>query len=834
MTEDDLPPADASPRPCRSAGSPTLTGADEVMVVDAAVESYCRHLMNTGDNSRARRIAESIRATRSAALGPEHPATITAGDLLGEALVRLEKTAEFRQLAEEMLELCRHARGADDPAAMRWQKMLVDALRQVSEVRASVELAEDLLDRCRRLLGDGHETTLKTAASLVITMIEDRDYEAARSVAEDLWHWRTQAQGPNHADTLRAACLLIFVTSLGLAGFRERQQAGRLALDTLTRSERTNGYLHPRTAEVKRLIRDMRGFVGTYDPIGTAYARVSGDDLSEAAGDCAPFSFLFVVQASGIEPAALKDPARAGGVFRDANERILEQLRQLVARNDPFTILRCARRVPRELIRQFLEQVPGMSLDEDALETINVEFPMLAANVALDGLPAHGSGRPPRTTATLLDGVRMALLCALHRSHTYYLNTAVRWRASGSAMETGPIESYVRRSQRAGNVVADALAYARAGNGAGITGLSTRRQFGRTTIRLTASRELGEQHLTLNNYWPITIPPERDRQWTGYLSHPSAAPHLGGLPFDRWWRCWLALNLVARSWIQHYLLPASSDAANPAEQERLRLFSEAQNIGMIEVDRDRLRNAVLHEQIRDHPSRDEYDAFVASLTWRPGMQKPEFVESPAIFYPSGDRTMFWDLLRHGGVLPGLARRLSRKRGGLGERIGKYFEDRVHAALSEHPAVTQLRSDVSLPSGTGSQDGIQIDHGFVSGNLLVLVESKSFIKTAGYLVAHETGFKVRAERIQEVLPGRDQKLRELRDQIALAWEPAAPRQALYVVCTTEVEYIPSEDRQYWLDRSRDIPRVCTLRELLEWLDDLDPATMAAHPGCIPLT
>jgi hypothetical protein len=49
----------------------------------------------------------------------------------------------------------------------------------------------------------------------------------------------------------------------------------------------------------------------------------------------------------------------------------------------------------------------------------------------------------------------------------------------------------------------------------------------------------------------------------------------------------------------------------------------------------------------------------------------------------------------------------------------------------------------------------------------------------------------------------------------------------------VEYIPSDDRQFWLDRGRDIPRICTLSELLEWLDDLDPATMAAHPGCVTL-
>jgi hypothetical protein len=287
------------------------------------------------------------------------------------------------------------------------------------------------------------------------------------------------------------------------------------------------------------LIKNMRGFAGAYDPIGAAYARVSGDDLSEAAGDCSPFSVISFVRASGIEPAALEDPASAASVFREANERLVEELCRLVARNDPLAVLRCARRIPREWIAKFLEQV-GLSSAGYTLEQINEEFPLLAANVALDAAPAQASRRPPRTTATMLDGVRMALLCSLHRLHTYYLNSPVRWNAFESAMEPGPIQSYVRRSKRARDVKADVLAYAHAGNGPGITGLTSRRPIGTAVIRLTASKDLGEQRLTLDNYLPVTISPEREQQWMGYLSHPSAEPHLGSLPFERWRLYWLA------------------------------------------------------------------------------------------------------------------------------------------------------------------------------------------------------------------------------------------------------------------------------------------------------
>jgi len=39
--------------------------------------------------------------------------------------------------------------------------------------------------------------------------------------------------------------------------------AGRLALDTLDRSERNCGYFDPRTVKVRHLITNMRGFVDT-------------------------------------------------------------------------------------------------------------------------------------------------------------------------------------------------------------------------------------------------------------------------------------------------------------------------------------------------------------------------------------------------------------------------------------------------------------------------------------------------------------------------------------------------------------------------------------------
>jgi hypothetical protein len=276
----------------------------------------------------------------------------------------------------------------------------------------------------------------------------------------------------------------------------------------------------------RNLVTHLRGFMAMYDPAGMAYACLTWDDLAEAASDCVSFTFPSVIRAKGLDLASLDDPSAEANVIREANAQILDEVRRLV----------CARRVSRQWIRRFLEQALNPSIDDTTMQHVESEFPQLVANIVLD-CPAPPAGRrPPHTTATLLDGVRIALLCALQRVHTYVLNSAVRQGTFGSPGEPSLIESYVRRSERASNVKSDILAAARARPAEGVTGLTSRRPAGTTTITLTAS---GDLPLTLENFQPVTISSLRDRRWIGYLSHHNTAAHLGGLPFDRWWSYWI-------------------------------------------------------------------------------------------------------------------------------------------------------------------------------------------------------------------------------------------------------------------------------------------------------
>jgi hypothetical protein len=625
-----------------------------------------------------------------------------------------------------------------------------------------------------------------------------------------------------------------------LAGLADRNRILRAEFKQLQLHQK---WLPPGHAEITKLLRreeDRRGSAATYDPIGVAYGRLTEDDRERTAAGCVPFSLSWhltragrhLTRAGSTGRVALTDEAALADELRQLNDSIMVELRRLAARNDTLDLLRCARRVPNEWIQEFLGWIDPQ-IDGETSAQIRKEGPLLAANVVLEQSRVQPEP-PPEPSAVLRDGIRVRLLCALQRWHVYRLNTAVRWLAFGRTGDTASINAYVRRSQRALDVRDSVVAHAREGSKPGIIGITAHLPGTRQVIRLTASKRLKDQRLELAHYLPITIPPNLDQHWIAYLTHqPSAAEYLGELPFERWWCCWLALNAAAWQLLQIWDPPDSTDATDSSVRTGLRLYAEAHNLGMIEVQCDRLREAVLGQQYVEAPTAAEYDSFVDSLTWKPGGQgrprrTPDFLESPVVFYPTGPDTSWWDLTRHGGVLPGLARWISMKRSDLGRHVGAHFEGRVHQALSGHPAVTGLRSDVLLPNQ------IQIDHGFVLGDVLVLVESKSYVKTAGYFVAHGGGFTTRAKRIVgETLSDRDTKLQTMTTQIAAEWASWRPRCALFIACTIEVEYIPGREPGFWLDLDQDIPRACTLPELLRWLDIADRAELAAHPASVAL-
>jgi hypothetical protein len=130
--------------------------------------------------------------------------------------------------------------------------------------------------------------------------------------------------------------------------------------------------------------------------------------------------------------------------------------------------------------------------------------------------------------------------------------------------------------------------------------------------------------------------------------------------------------------------------------------------------------------------------------------------------------------------------------------------------------------------------MQIDHSFIIGDVLILLEAKLQGKRIDYYLTAE-GFedRVKDRVIEKWLNNRDRKLRDHHALVARAWAAVNPAAAIYIICASDVEYIPSLGAEYWLDRHRDIPRVCTPNELLDWLGNINHADLVAHPATVRL-
>ena len=236
------------------------------------------------------------------------------------------------------------------------------------------------------------------------------------------------------------------------------------------------------------------------------------------------------------------------------------------------------------------------------------------------------------------------------------------------------------------------------------------------------------------------------------------------------------------------------------------------------------------------PSSEEWNMFLGSVAWSGDNDAVTFVERPYIFYPAGGDDIIWDLLRHGGMLRALERKMSRQRGEFGRLKGGHGETILGKTLAAKlPSAAHLKHDVTIYGEAGRQPRMQIDHGFVLGEVLVLVETKAQTLNPGYFLADDSFEKRVRERVTEKwVNERDQKLARFSRQVAHEWRSERPSVAICVICNTEVEYITSRQAMHWLDIQREIPRVCTPDELLTWLDTVDAGKLRSHPAAVSLT
>jgi len=160
------------------------------------------YLFVSAQYQRGHHLAQRAHHRWQQSLGPDHPDTLAAADVLGAIL----------------------GDGFDEHVAAH-------------------DLLRDTLTRRRRVLGERHPDTLRSAWSLAYTMGELGDHTAARVHHQDTLVHQRESLGGDHRDTMLSAHSLGYL----LTWTGEHATARDLLQDTLARRRRVLGHRHPDT-----------------------------------------------------------------------------------------------------------------------------------------------------------------------------------------------------------------------------------------------------------------------------------------------------------------------------------------------------------------------------------------------------------------------------------------------------------------------------------------------------------------------------------------------------------------------------------------------------------
>ena len=170
-----------------------------------------------------------------------------------------------------------------------------------------------------------------------------------------------------------------------------------------------------------------------------------------------------------------------------------------------------------------------------------------------------------------------------------------------------------------------------------------------------------------------------------------------------------------------------------------------------------------------------------------------------------------DFAKIPAALNDIASRLGSASGDTGTIKGYRLEENLEGIIRSLDQVAPWVCRGVVKDCTGTQK--EIDVSFVAGDTLVIVECKALVRSRlidrgeivtlrrrwdelrGYLA--DAGAK--AELIQACPEGRNYSL------------PPEVRWIVWVVCTSDAEYIHSRDSRFWLDST--IPRICTAGEIV---------------------
>lgn len=311
---------------------------------------------------------------------------------------------------------------------------------------------------------------------------------------------------------------------------------------------------------------------------------------------------------------------------------------------------------------------------------------------------------------------------------------------------------------------------------------------------------------------------------------------LTGVRFEEVWKVWVCLNLLLAEnivflWPQTYFGAVEPEKVH-ASAERADDYTEtALGGGSIESIVE-ATNQFLRLRYEVAPTIDVCKRVIELLTMNT-IENETFPEQPFIFYKASSKLILWDYLRHGAVFKALARDLMRKFPAkqIRKAVGAKFENRIEDELRHAvPKAFDFKRNIKIRAGNNHNVAWEIDIGFVIENILFLIDAKHWYKPIRYHLADATDISSRVTKLESLLRKTDASLFEYKKQLTKQWGNFSLSGGIFIMCTTEVEFITSFDSLFWLERDI-VPRICTLKELIDFLTRTSISNIRNDPNFV---
>ena len=437
------------------------------------------------------------------------------------------------------------------------------------------------------------------------------------------------------------------------------------------------------------------------------------------------------------------------------------------------------------------------------------------------------------TTQELTDAVSLVVLCIIYQIETFYKNSIIR-RSIASSISLYPLlDSYNRRlrirwqperKESSDNILV-------------FPAVSTQLPLD-AQLQVTFPDQEGNSYiLILKNFCPVSCNGLKEIEHYAYLD-TNDFTKLMGINFKTWCKVWLGLNSLILENTVLYWSNVWFKAADPnyvhACVERTDDYCETGlGSGIPESIWKSCHTILSRDQQDNCPTAEECRIVVEGLTYQGEFQGDvRFIEQPYVFYKVSPKFLFWDYLRHGGLLRCIARELSKSNNNeLTDRKGKHLESAIKLTIQK-----RIRETSHFKLGPlikrEREDKWEVDVGFVYKGILFLVEAKNMHKKVKYYY-RKIDVTSRLEDRKGDLLKQDENFNKYKMDIRNKWSEVADlKGGICIVCSEEAEFIHSSDQLFWLSWKLNIPRICMLTELVKFLENMNVRDIEKHPAYLP--